>query len=867
MDKGTKAISDMPTPKNASGIKRFLGLVGYFWDYVPNLSLRSANLRSLLRKEVKFSWSEQHEQEFQDLKQAIISSKVMLYHPNWNAPFEVHTDASKIGCGAMLAQNVNGQLRPVRYASRSFTVTESRWPTMHQELFAVKWALEQFRPYVLGRQIKIITDHANLKWLSSIAPSQSKLARWCLAMAEFDFTIEHRPGKCNVVPDTLSRAPLVHPETLGEDLVDLPASVLALQAILLGFDLETLEPTRTKLVLDRNFQILCLACSLSEDSHDIPALESVLNSSIANTQPQPAAKILHTPLTRCSNAPVSASHPLNFSRAEFLQKQLADPLLSHLYNFLASSQDTSVLSSLSRKQRNWVITNAKRTKLVDGLLMYSDEFMDDPHHLRIYVPSDIALQRHLLQAYHDSPMGMHRGHDATYSTLSRDFFWRNLAKHVQNWIRRCPDCIRFKTTKPAHGPMVVRLFQHPFHTLGVDYVGELPLSPSQNKWILTAVCPYSNFLRALPVPDKTAPTAAKVLFHEVFLPFGFPVVLQSDRGGEWMNALLHCLAKLLSIKQVFTSSFRPRTNGATERVHRFLNAALGICCEHKQEKWEEYLQPAVYSHNVSPIAGTQDITPFFLVFGREAKSPETVSLELPAHPLPAEVYAQDLTKRLAEAHKEFGRIKADLRRYQRDYYDSNARILTIPDGKIVYMRKDHSPSQKGLATCFIRNFEGPLLVTGHQNGRPDLLKLRNLATGQDHPNPVNIEKLVVAPEPDPTDLRIDIESATQSDGIDEGSTAERAPVSSSHSELAQVAMEFGKYLLSLPSHSSIASEACKYVYLQYPPSREVLARHGKLRGLVKACSYLQIDGAVSGGTYVISLNLDKFMQVYNAKQS
>ena len=416
-----------------------------------------------------------------------------------------------------------------------------------------------------------------------------------------------------------------------------------------------------------------------------------------------------------------------------------------------------MLSSLSRKQRNWVITNAKRTKLVDGLLMYSDDFMDDPHHLCIYVPSDIALQRHLLQAYHDSPMGMHRGCDATYSTLSRDFFWCNLAKHVRNWIRRCPDCIRFKTTKPAHGPMVVRLFQHPFHTLGVDYVGELPLSPSQNKWILTAVCPYSNFLRALPVPDKTAPTAAKVLFHEVFLPFGFPVVLQSDRGGEWMNALLHCLAKLLSIKQVFTSSFRPRTNGATERVHHFLNAALGIYCEHKQEKWEEYLQPAVYSHNVSPIAGTQDITPFFLVFGREAKSPETVSLELPAHPLPAEVYAQHLTKRLAEAHKEFGRIKADLRRYQRDYYDSNARILTIPDGKIVYMRKDHSPSQKGLATRFIRNFEGPLLVTGHQNGRPDLLKLRNLATGQDHPNPVNIEKLVVAPEPDPTDLRIDIE--------------------------------------------------------------------------------------------------------------
>ena len=81
------------------------------------------------------------------------------------------------------------------------------------------------------------------------------------------------------------------------------------------------------------------------------------------------------------------------------------------------------------------------------------------------------------------------------------------------------------------------MYQHPFHTLGVDYVGELPLSPSGNKWILTAVCPYSNFLRAIPVPDKTAPTAARALLNEVFLQFGFPAVLQSDRGGEFLNAI------------------------------------------------------------------------------------------------------------------------------------------------------------------------------------------------------------------------------------------------------------------------------------------------------------------------------------------
>ena len=258
--------------------------------------------------------------------------------------------------------------------------------------------------------------------------------------------------------------------------------------------------------------------------------------------------------------------------------------------------------------------------------------MNDPDHLRIFIPSDTTLQRHIIQAYHDSPIGMHRGRDATYHAISRDFYWRNLSKHVRNWVRRCNHCIRFTSLNQPHGPMQIRLYHHPFHTLGIDFVGELPASASGNKWILTIVCPFSNFLRAIPVPNKTATTTAHALLHEVLLPFGFRAVLQSDRGGEFLNAVMHRLTSLLSIKHVFTSGFRPRLNGATERVHRFLNAAIGIYCERSQSRWEEFLQPAVYAHNTSPISGTSDITPFFLVFGRNAPSPETLSLQLPPPP-------------------------------------------------------------------------------------------------------------------------------------------------------------------------------------------------------------------------------------------
>ena len=184
---------------------------------------------------------------------------------------------------------------------------------------------------------------------------------------------------------------------------------------------------------------------------------------------------------------------------------------------------------------------------------------------------------------------MHRGREATFQALANDFYWRNMSKHVRNWIRRCPDYIRFKTIDQHHSPMQVRLYEHPFHTLGIDYVGELSVSPNYangNKWILTAVCPYSNFLRAIPVPDKRATTAARALHDHVFLEFGFPAILQSDQGGEWTNAILQELTKLLSIEHVFITSYRPRLNGSTERVHRWLNSALGIYCEKNQQLWE-----------------------------------------------------------------------------------------------------------------------------------------------------------------------------------------------------------------------------------------------------------------------------------------
>ena len=252
-------------------------------------------------------WTSAHEAEFTDLKQALLSPETMLYHPNWHSPFELHTYASKHGVGAMLAQMHNGQLRPVKFASRSFTPTESRWPTTHEELFAIKWGLEHFRPNVLGRKITVITDHANLKFLTSIAPQQSKRARWCLFMAEFDFVIEHRPGVDHVVPNTLSRAPLPEPSPVGDTLVFPPTPISLFLATMVGYEIPSHHPSLVSKVFSYPLDCISLACS--PDPPNTRARQPLV---------EPSTKLLSSPPPRQLIEEVQQKHnvpsrPLNVS--------------------------------------------------------------------------------------------------------------------------------------------------------------------------------------------------------------------------------------------------------------------------------------------------------------------------------------------------------------------------------------------------------------------------------------------------------------------------------------------------------------------------------------------------------------------------
>lgn len=202
-----EAIRSFPVPTTKKKVRGFIGLVGWYRKFVPNFSERSAILTDLTKNAApnKVRWTEECERAFQDLKEAICREPV-LHSPDFNKPFILQTDASQNGLGAVLIQEREGERRPVVFLSRKLLDRETRYSTVEKECLAVKWAVDSLRYYLLGRHFVLETDHRALQWLHKMKDANNRITGWYLSLQPYDFTVQYRPGKSNVVADCLSRS-------------------------------------------------------------------------------------------------------------------------------------------------------------------------------------------------------------------------------------------------------------------------------------------------------------------------------------------------------------------------------------------------------------------------------------------------------------------------------------------------------------------------------------------------------------------------------------------------------------------------------------------------------------------------------------
>ena len=209
------AIKQFPKPTNVSDVRSFLGMINQMSLFVPNLSPATTHLRQLLQKNNAFFWSDDHQKEFDALKD-MFTSELLVKHFDPNLKTSLLTDASRLGIGyALLQHNKEGKTHLIQCGSRSLTIAEKNYAVVELEMLALTYGMKQCHYYLIGTDFTVLTDHRALvglfnKHLPDI--ENPRLLRLRMKTAEFSFNVHWTEGKTHYLADALSRHPIDVPE-------------------------------------------------------------------------------------------------------------------------------------------------------------------------------------------------------------------------------------------------------------------------------------------------------------------------------------------------------------------------------------------------------------------------------------------------------------------------------------------------------------------------------------------------------------------------------------------------------------------------------------------------------------------------------
>ena len=208
-DDKVKAIRDAPEPTDVIGIRQFVGLIMYYSRFIPNHAQLLGPLYDLLRKDANWNWGTKERQAFEDAKQAVTNDSV-LTHFDPQLPITLACDASPTGIACCLSNVINGIEKPVMFISRRLTKAEANYSQLQREGLSIVFGVTRLRQFLLGRHFTIITDNQPIVTLFNAekalpAVAASRVLRWSLTLANYDYTIKHRKAALHANVDAMSR--------------------------------------------------------------------------------------------------------------------------------------------------------------------------------------------------------------------------------------------------------------------------------------------------------------------------------------------------------------------------------------------------------------------------------------------------------------------------------------------------------------------------------------------------------------------------------------------------------------------------------------------------------------------------------------
>ncbi|KAL5491405.1 hypothetical protein EMCRGX_G016687 [Ephydatia muelleri] len=604
-----KCVENWPTPTDHESLRQFLGFASYYRKFIRNFADTAAPLHALTEKSKPWHWTELCDKAFVALKGKLASPPILSF-PQFDRTFVVDADASQEGVGAVLSHLDDG--RVIAYASRVLTKAECQYCATRRELLALVWSVRQFRAYLWGRRFIVRTDHSALRWLRSFKDPQGQVARWLEILAEFDFDVIHRPGLRHGNADALSR-------------------------------------------------IQCKQCGM----HNGIAMPCLFHNAFGAVNGNGGN--LWSGSNVHSEAGLSVL-PLENSK----EMQGSDADLRRVISWIENWSPPAALPSEGSYTLQTLWAQYKHLVVRDGVLFRQWEDVPGKgcnKHLQLVVPRSWIGS--VLQQLHSSPSGGHLGMFKTLEKVRSRFYWPGQRHDIEDWCRACELCAARKSPpRRNRAPMQQVLAGGPFQRVAMDILGPLPLTDRGNKYILVLGDYFTKWVESYPIPNMEAKTIANVFVSHFVSRFGAPDVLHTDQGRNFESALFKEVCLLLGVQKTRTTPYHPQSDGLVERFNRTLLDLLSIASREDEQNWDLCIPAVMLAYRTS-VQESTGCTPYFLLFGREARLPVDVMFGLPPNvpPQPVHQYSKDLRARLDTAYERVRERLGWRQRRQKMVYD------------------------------------------------------------------------------------------------------------------------------------------------------------------------------------------------------
>ena len=475
-----EALKNWPVPETKQELRSFIGFVNFYRRLIPKCSAMLAPLTDLTKGDVpnglKSVWTDDHQRAFEEAKRVLTTAPVVSL-VDMERPFILEPDASTQAVGGVLMQrDDDGNKHVIAYLSKRLGKGQLSYSAGKLELLALIVCLTHWRHYLLGcKELLIETDHEPLLALKTTKNPSRLLLRWLHFIQQFQFTLKHRPGT-RMKADLLSRPHRGAAESSPIDIRE------------------------------------------DDNSDDlVPELHSAYCQRISEN---------------VDNIHCHQAHEL------------------YQYGFLQlrpeTDQDYDIMQTLVRDIKTKLQTDdlfqrvqktpdefASRLVIREGLL-----FKKTRNPMALYIPDLPELRQTLLHDAHFSPAAGHFGYHRSIAKLQRYYYWPNMTKHMKDYIRQCPVCLRSKRSNLGQPVLAPHGIPHrAWEVLCVDEVTGFVSSEGHDAiWVfvdkLTKMCHFVPATKE----GMTSEKLADLFFDNVFRLHGLPTKIISDRDPRFDNA-------------------------------------------------------------------------------------------------------------------------------------------------------------------------------------------------------------------------------------------------------------------------------------------------------------------------------------------